>query len=105
MSRSLLVLPDDSAKPILDAINHASKSLRVKMFVFTDPSLIAAVVQAHKRGVNVRIMLNPRRRSGVSENDESRSTLQAAGIDVLDSNPAFDLTHEKPMVGDAKTAL
>ena len=105
MSRSLLVLPDDSAKPILDAINHASKSLRVKMFVFTDPSLIAAVVQAHKRGVNVRIMLNPRRRSGVSENDESRSTLQAAGIDVLDSNPAFDLTHEKSMVVDDKTAF
>jgi cardiolipin synthase len=104
MSRSLVVLPDDSAKSILDAIHHAAKSLRVKMFVFTDPSLIAAVIQAHRRGVNVRIMLNPRRRSGVSENDESRSTLQAAGIDVLDSNPAFDLTHEKSMVVDDKVA-
>jgi cardiolipin synthase A/B len=105
MSRSLLVLPDDSAKPILDAINHAAKSLRIKMFVFTDPSLIAAVVQAHNRGVNVRIMLNPRRRNGVSENDESRTTLLAAGVDVLDSNPAFDLTHEKSMVVDDKTAF
>ena len=37
MSRTLVVLPDDSAKPILDAINHATKSLRIKMFVFTDP--------------------------------------------------------------------
>jgi cardiolipin synthase len=45
MSRSLVVLPDDSAKPILDAINGATKSLRVKMFIFTDPSLIAAVVE------------------------------------------------------------
>ena len=27
MSRSLVVLPDDSAKPILDAINQAAKSL------------------------------------------------------------------------------
>src|ERR1700679_3189934 len=105
MSRSLVVLPDDSAKSILDAIHHASKSLRVKMFVFTDPSLIAAVVQAHRRGVNVRIMLNPRRRSGVSENDESRATLQAAGIDVLASNPAFDFRHEKCMVVDDKTAF
>src|ERR1700678_1224740 len=105
MSRSLVVLPDDSAKPILDAINHAAKSLRVKMFIFTDPSLLDAVIAAHRRGVNVRIMLNPRRRSGVSENDESRSTLQAAGVDVLDSNPAFDLTHEKSMVIDDKTAF
>ena len=105
MSRSLVVLPDDSAKPILDAIHHASKSLRIKMFLFTDPSLMKAVVEARRRGVNVRIMLNPRRRSGVSENDESRATLQAAGIDVLDSNPAFDLTHEKSMVVDDKTAF
>src|ERR1700733_10135037 len=105
MSRSLLVLPDDSAKPILDAIRHAAKSLRIKMFVFTDPSLIAAVVEAHRRGVVVRVMLNPKRRSGVSENDESRSALLAAGVDVLDSNPAFDLTHEKSMVVDDKTAF
>jgi cardiolipin synthase A/B len=105
MSRTLVVLPDDSAKPILDAINHAAKSLRIKMFVFTDPSLMAAVVAAHHRGVTVRIMLNPKRRSGVTENDESRTTLQDAGIDVLDSNPAFDLTHEKSMVVDDKTAF
>ena len=105
MSRSLLVLPDDSAKPILDAIRHAANSLRIKMFVFTDPSLIAAVVDAHRRGVTVRIMLNPKRRSGVSENDESRSALLAAGVEVLDSNPAFDLTHEKSMVVDDTTAF
>jgi cardiolipin synthase A/B len=105
MSRSLVVLPDDSAKPILDAIKHAAKSLRIKMFVFTDPSLIAAVIEAHRRGVVVRVMLNPKRRNGVSENDESRATLAAAGVDVLDSNPAFDLTHEKSMVVDDKTAF
>ncbi len=105
MSRSLVVLPDDSAKPILDAIHRATKSLRIKMFVFTDPSLLAAVVEAHRRGVVVRIMLNPMRRSGISENDQSRNTLQAAGIDVLDSNPAFDLTHEKSMVVDDATAF
>lgn len=105
MPRSLVVLPDDSAKPILDAVNRATKSLRIKMFVFTDPSLLAAVIEAHRRGVVVRIMLNPRRRNGVSENDESRNTLTAEGVDVLDSNPAFDLTHEKSMVVDNTTAF
>ncbi len=105
MSRSLVVLPDDSAKPILDAIHHASKSLRIKMFVFTDSSLMDAVIAAHQRGVVVRIMLNPKRRSGVSENDETRAKLVAAGIDVLDSNPAFDVTHEKSMVVDDNTAF
>ena len=104
MSRSLIVLPDDTAKPILDAIHQASKSLRIKMFVFSDPTLMQAVIDAHKRGVKVRIMLNPARRSGESENEESRKTLSEAGIEVLDSNPAFDLTHEKSMVVDDHTA-
>jgi cardiolipin synthase A/B len=105
MSRSLIVLPDDSVQPILDAIDGATKSLRIKMFIFTDPSLLDAVIAAHRRGVSVRIMLNPKRRSGVSENDESRSKLETAGIEVRDSNPAFDVTHEKSMVVDDKTAF
>jgi cardiolipin synthase len=105
MSRSLIVLPDDSVQPILDAINGAKKSLRIKMFIFTDPTLLDAVIAAHRRGVKVRIMLNPKRRNGVSENDESRSKLEAAGIEVRDSNPAFDLTHEKSMVVDDTTAF
>ena len=105
MSRTLIVLPDDSVQPILDAIDGATKSLRIKMFIFTDPSLLDAVIAAHRRGVNVRIMLNPKRRNGVSENDESRIKLEAAGIEVRDSNPAFDVTHEKSMVVDDKTAF
>jgi cardiolipin synthase A/B len=105
MSRFLVVLPDDTARPILDAINHAEESLRIKMFVFSDPQLLHAVVGAHRRGVKVRIMLNPERRSGKKENAESRKLLGGAGIEVIDSNPAFDVTHEKSMVVDGKTAF
>jgi phosphatidylserine/phosphatidylglycerophosphate/cardiolipin synthase-like enzyme len=105
MSRSLVVLPDDSAQPILDAIRGATKSLRVKMFVFSDPTLLKAVIDAHRRGVKVRVMLNPARRSGETENEESRKTLTQAGVEVIDSNPVFDLTHEKSMVVDDRVAF
>jgi cardiolipin synthase A/B len=105
MSRSLIVLPDDSAQPILEAIQSAAKSIRIKMFVFSDPTILQAVIAAHRRGVNVRIMLNPERRDGKKENTDSRKTLSDAGIQVLDSNPAFDLTHEKSMVIDDATAF
>ena len=104
MSRSIIVLPDDTAQPILDALRRAKHSLRIKMFVFSDPTLLGEVVGAHKRGVDVRVMLNPARRSGEEENNESRKLLIDSGIDVLDSNPAFDLTHEKSMVVDDTTA-
>jgi cardiolipin synthase A/B len=105
MSRSLIILPDDSAQPILDVINRAAKSLRIKMFIFSDPALLKAVIAAQGRGVKVRVMLNPARRSGESENDASRAELTAAGVEVLDSNPAFDLTHEKSMVVDDTEAF
>jgi len=104
VSRSLIVMPDDTAKPILDAINSATKSLRVKMFLFSDPSLLKAVMDAQSRGVNVRVMLNPARRDGESENKDTHKKLVAAGIKVLDSNPDYDVTHEKSMVVDDTTA-
>lgn len=44
MVRSLIVLPDDSAKPILTAIDAAARTLRVKMFAFSDPSLLKAAM-------------------------------------------------------------
>jgi phosphatidylserine/phosphatidylglycerophosphate/cardiolipin synthase-like enzyme len=101
----LIVLPDDSAQPILDAINGAAKSLRVKMFVFSDPQFLKAVLSAQSRGVNVRVMLNPARRSGEEDNEKSRKQLAAGGVQVLDSNPAYDVTHEKSMVIDDTQAF
>jgi cardiolipin synthase A/B len=100
MSHTLIVLPEDTAKPILDAINGANETLNIRMFLFTDPTLLNAVIAARRRGVKVRVMLNPARRSGESENEESRHTLLKAGIEVRDSSPKFALTHQKSMVID-----
>jgi phosphatidylserine/phosphatidylglycerophosphate/cardiolipin synthase-like enzyme len=105
MSRSLIVMPDDTAKPILDAIVGAQKSLRVKMFLFSDPALLDAVIAAHQRGVKVQVMLNPARRGGEPENEATRKKLEIAGIEVKDSNPAFAVTHEKSMVVDDAVAF
>ncbi len=81
------------------------QSLRIKMFVFSDPALIDAVIDAHKRGVKVRVMLNPERRSGEEDNEATRKKLDKAGVEVKDSNPAVDLTHEKSMVVDDAVAF
>src|ERR1700710_930654 len=105
MSRSIIVLPDDTAKPILDPIAPATKSIRVKMFIFSDPSLLDAVIAAQRRGVDVRIMLNPERRDGEKENADTRKKLTEGGVHVIDSNPHFDVTHEKSMVIDDTTAF
>ena len=104
-SRSLIVMPDDTGKPLLDALAAAGKSIRIKMFLFSDPSLLDAVIAAHRRGVHVRVMLNPARRGGEPENEATREALQKAGVEVADSNPAIDVTHEKSLVVDDETAF
>jgi phosphatidylserine/phosphatidylglycerophosphate/cardiolipin synthase-like enzyme len=98
-------MPDDTGKPILDAIAAAKQSLRIKMFLFSDPALLAAVIAAQKRSVKVRVMLNPARRGGEPENEATRKKLEKAGVEVIDSNPAFAVTHEKSMVVDDDTAF
>src|SRR5215470_13941799 len=104
-NRTLFVLPDESSKPFISAINGAKKSLQIKMFVFSDPDLLQAVIAAHKRGVKVRVMLNAARRTGEDDNKEARKALEHAGIEVKDSNPDFGITHEKSMVVDEEIAF
>jgi len=105
MSRSLIILPDETSKPILNAIAGAKKSLLVKMFVYSDSDLLKAVIAAHKRGVKVRVMLNLARRDGEDDNKEARKALKHAGVELADSNPDFGITHEKSMVVDEGLAF
>jgi cardiolipin synthase len=68
MSRSIIVLPDDSAEPLLALIHGARQSLRVKMFALSDPRILRVLIQAHGRRVKIHVMLNPARRSGEIQN-------------------------------------
>ncbi|MCI0389166.1 MAG: phospholipase D-like domain-containing protein [Acidobacteria bacterium] len=97
-------MPDDGIGPVLSSIDTARHSLDIKMFLFTDVRLIEAVIAAHRRGVKIRVMLNPARRSGESENGETHKTLLSAGVDVKDTHSDFAVTHEKSVVLDQRLA-
>jgi cardiolipin synthase len=103
MTHRLIVLPDDTAKPLIDALDGAKRSVNIRMFLFTDPDMVVAVKAAQQRGVKVRVMLNPQRRDGSAENEETRKALSDNGVEVRDSSPAFALTHQKSMVIDGET--
>jgi cardiolipin synthase len=102
MSCRLIVLPDDTAKPLIEALDGAKRSINIRMFLFTDPDMVQAVKAAEKRGVKVRVMLNPQRRDGSTDNEETRQALADSGVEVRDSSPAFALTHQKSMVVDGE---
>lgn len=98
--RKLIVMPDDTISPLLEAIWNARHSRRIKMFSLSEPRILDELLKAHKRRVNIRVLLNPARHSGEIQNRGSRNLLLETGIDVLDTNPAFAVTHEKSMVVD-----
>jgi phosphatidylserine/phosphatidylglycerophosphate/cardiolipin synthase-like enzyme len=103
--RSLIVEPEDSVLPVLGLVSMATRSLDVKQFTLDEPRLVRGVADAHRRGVAVRVMLNPHRSSGSRANDETFAALGEAGVPVRWSNPAFAVTHEKSMVVDGGRAL
>jgi phosphatidylserine/phosphatidylglycerophosphate/cardiolipin synthase-like enzyme len=101
----LIVQPDDGIDPILKTLEGAKKSLDIKMFQFTDPVLINAVVDAHKRGIKVRVMLNPSRFTGEHDNDEAFEVFKNARVPTKETNPKYPITHEKSMVVDGHQAF
>lgn len=51
-------LPKDSTRPILDLINGARKSIDFATYVITDEAVARALIEARRRGVYVRILMD-----------------------------------------------
>ncbi|MFM7285825.1 MAG: phospholipase D-like domain-containing protein [Cyanobium sp.] len=68
-------------------------------------AVLDALLEAHRRGVEVRAMLNPHTSGGDRWNDAAFSQLEATGIAVSWTSDAFPVTHEKSMVFDRESAL
>ena len=67
--QQLLVMPDDGVQPVIDFIASAQRELRLKQFKLQSPAVLEALRQAHGRGVQLRVMLNPHTSGGDRWND------------------------------------
>jgi cardiolipin synthase A/B len=102
---TLIVEPDDGLGPVHEFIETTETSLLIKQFMFTEENLIRAVIERKSAGVDVRVMLNPKRSGGDRVNDETYDRFNNAGINVKWSSPKFYVTHEKSIIADEKAAL
>lgn len=99
------VEPAAGETPILNAINGAQTSVYVELYLLTDTHVITALQNAAKRGLDVRVMLDPDPDGiGTSEPAQTLSKLSSAGVKTEDTSPSFTYTHEKGMIIDGKTA-
>lgn len=102
---TVFVEPAAGETPILNAINNATTSIYVELYLLTDTNVITALENAAHRGLDVRVMLDPDPYGvGTSQPAQTLQALSNAGAQTEDSSPSFTYTHEKGMIVDKKTA-
>jgi len=101
---TLFVEPEAGEAPVLDAINGAQKSIRLKVYLLTNPHIIEALKAAVQRGVSVRMILelNP---YGGAIDPGVVVDLRDSGVELKGDSHVFNYTHEKSMVIDDEVAF
>ncbi len=104
---SLITEPDQGTQPLLSLVNSAKKSVDLVMYQMTDKDISDVLINAHKNGVNVRVLLNLGYfgKKETKTNDLAYQYLQQNGISVHWTPAYFALTHQKTIVIDNEKAL
>jgi phosphatidylserine/phosphatidylglycerophosphate/cardiolipin synthase-like enzyme len=98
-------MPDDGVDAVVALIDQAERQLLLKQFKLVSDAVEQALLRAHQRRVEIRVMLNPHTSGGERWNDQVYDRLKDWGINVAWTSQAFPVTHEKSMVIDAERAL
>ena len=89
------------AATIIRAIGQAQKTIKVQAYSFTNADIAKALLEASKRGVQVRVVLD---KSQETEKYTSATFLANAGVPVrIDDD--FAIAHNKIMILDDETVI
>jgi phosphatidylserine/phosphatidylglycerophosphate/cardiolipin synthase-like enzyme len=86
---------------VVSALNAAQKSILVQAYSFTSAPIAKALVEAHRRGVNVQVILDKSQRS---ERYTSATFLADEGIPTY-IDAAHKIAHNKVMIIDGQTVI
>jgi phosphatidylserine/phosphatidylglycerophosphate/cardiolipin synthase-like enzyme len=100
----LLVLPDDPAAPLLQAIRGAQLRVWLTMYLLTSADTVTALIAARQAGCDVRVLLEAAPYGAETANLEAMARLAAAGIDVRAIDRPAGYLHEKALVIDGRAA-
>ncbi len=96
----LFIEPDDGRAPVLSAINSAKKSIDLEVYLLSDKTTIQSLINAEKRGVKVRVILEEHPYKGYGANRGTKDKLAHYGISTKWSNRVYRFTHSKFFVVD-----
>ena len=83
--------------PLIDLINKETQGIDVGVWFFKDDRFVQALVAAKKRGVPMRIIMDPRANATYPQNGPELDKLAAAGIPMR-KRIAGDICHWKLMI-------
>jgi phosphatidylserine/phosphatidylglycerophosphate/cardiolipin synthase-like enzyme len=86
---------------IVDNLNWAEKYIRVQAYSFTSKPIADALIAAHKRGVNVKVLLD---KSQLHGKGSKLDLLVQAGVPVM-IDKKHAIAHNKIMIIDGVTVL
>jgi phosphatidylserine/phosphatidylglycerophosphate/cardiolipin synthase-like enzyme len=86
---------------VVSALNQAKQTVLVQAYSFTSAPIAKALVDAHKRGVTIKVILD---KSNLTEKYTDADFLAHAGIPVL-IDAAHAIAHNKVMVIDGETVI
>ena len=98
----LIQEPDAGYSPIIGLISGAARSVRITMYELTDPAAVNALIEAHRRGVDTKVILDAAFH-GHDTNAEAFQELSDAGVDVKWA-PNGVIYHQKTITVDDTTA-
>jgi len=88
-------------KWLLDSINWAKKEIKLAVYMFTVPSLMEALLQAKKRGVDIKIILEKNPYNATSINKEAVQFFRKNSLDFHETDDQFfSFMHAKYMIID-----
>ena len=98
----LIQEPDAGYSPIIGVISGAARSVRITMYELTDPAAVSALIEAHHRGVDTKVILDAAFH-GRDTNAETFQELSEAGVGVKWA-PNGVIYHQKTITVDDTTA-
>jgi cardiolipin synthase len=101
----LIVQPEDGRQPVLAEIEAAHSTVDLMVYLLTDEPVIDALIDAEKRGVEVRVILDQFPYGGFGNPEEVATELRGAGAEVQWGPSRFTFSHVKTMIVDGSVAL
>ena len=81
----------DAHQPIIKLYDNAEKSIHLAIYALTKNDIARALIRAHKRGIEVRVIMDDGKADDYYSDDEK---LEKAGIEVRKDGP-LGLMHNK----------